>query len=99
MTSRIITILLLLVLPCILFVMMTILFSIYFLGAQVIFFSWVVLYGINFFVYIPYYTKDKPEKYFIKIGFAEAAVEYQFSRKLFLIAIALSILSFFLVLL
>jgi hypothetical protein len=94
MTSRIITILLLLVLPSILFVMMITLFFIYFLGAQVIFFSFVLLYGINFFVYIPYYTRDKPEKYFKKIGFTEAAMEYQFSNKLFLIVIALSILFF-----
>jgi hypothetical protein len=78
---------------------MTTLLSIYSLDSlddavEVILYSFVVIYGINYFVYIPYYTIDKPEKYFKKIGFTEAAIEYQFSRKLFLIAIALSI-SFF----
>jgi hypothetical protein len=69
-------------------------YVILFSAAEVIYYSFFLLYGINFFVYIPYYTKDKPERYFKKIGFAEAAIEYQFSKKLFLIAIALAI-SFF----
>jgi hypothetical protein len=52
-----------------------------------------LLWLIGFFWYIPYYTKDKPEKYFKKIGLVQAALEYQFSRKLFFVIIAVSIFS------
>jgi hypothetical protein len=47
---------------------------------------------VDWFWYIPYHTRDKPEKYFKKIGFEHAVSEYQFSKKLFYVVVAISIL-------
>ncbi len=54
----------------------------------------IIIWGIDLFWYIPYYTRDKSEKYFSKIGLVQAAaIEYQFSRKLLNITALISIFS------
>ncbi|MDQ3837548.1 MAG: hypothetical protein M3270_11550 [Thermoproteota archaeon] len=54
----------------------------------------IIVWGIDLFWYIPYYTRDKSEKYFSKIGLVQAAaIEYQFSRKLLNITALISIFS------
>jgi hypothetical protein len=48
---------------------------------------------IDFFWYIPYHTRDKPERYFNKLGYENAVSGYQFSRKLFYVVFVIVFLS------
>lgn len=66
----------------------------YIIAGGLLFLTFIV-WAIDGFWYIPYHARDKPEKYFNKIGLVQAAIEYQFSRKLLNVTAPISIFSFF----